>query len=364
MSKLFYGGFLCASLVFLAACGLAEPDIVLPTATATGTPISTELPVVETAVPAGFSDDNPIQLVIVPADSEAASAAESAFEEQLTALVDVAIDVVLVDTQAEAAGRLCNSASGIQSAAWLDGMTYATIQARGCGVGVLRSEIDGETGETGVLLLNRETPITEENEDDVEDPTLEDTVDGTICRLAVDDVFSWTLPVIYYATSGISIADVNDVNDIEDNDALVEAVSNGQCSTVGMREAEWEAYLDAAEDDTLENTVYIAQTSPEIPFGVFAFPFSTSLDVITQIEAALVQLDAAAGRSSADTADDDAEATAEAGDNTDSADIAIDADVLAAFFGDGGFQRVSNEDFSELAALLEESGINFAELGN
>ncbi|MEO0597535.1 MAG: PhnD/SsuA/transferrin family substrate-binding protein [Chloroflexota bacterium] len=377
MSKFGQFSVVCIFGVLLSACGLAEPEIIIPTATATGTPISTELPVVETAVPAGFSDDNPIQIVIVPADSETANANATALEEAISELVTVAIEVVIVETQAEAAEFVCNSGGGTQSVAWVDGMTYAIIQARGCGIGALRSVVDDETGTTGVLLLTRDEPLPEETESDdeedaeeeeIEDPTLEGSIEGTFCRTSVDSVFGWTLPVIYYAAEGFSVVDLNDVNELEDNTAIIDAMLSGQCDAAGMLETDWETALDNAEDDTLERTVFVVNTTPEIPNGVLAFPFSISLDVITQIEDAFITLDVSAGRSEVVEEETDAEATDEADANEEDVDdqpaISVDADLMDALFGESSLERVSAEDIADLLILIDESGINFAELGN
>lgn len=377
MSKFWQSSVVCIIGMLLSACGLAEPNVILPTATATGTPISTALPAVETAVPAGFSEDNPIQIVIVPADAESATENETVLEDILSQLVTVAVDVVIAETQAEAAELVCNSGSGTQSVAWVDGMTYATIQARGCGIGGIQRVIDEETGTTGVLLLRRDEPLpaetdenTNETEEDIEDPTLAGSIEGTFCRVSVDSVFGWTLPVIYYAAESITVLDLNDVNELDDNPAIIEALVGGQCDAAGMLESEWETALDEAEDDLLERSVFVVHTTPEVPFNVLAFPFSISLDVITQLEDAFVTLDIAAGRSApdstdADTAEDTSEnENADADTETDAPSVDVDATVLDTFFGEGSLQRTTPEDFADLQTLLDESGINFAELGN
>ncbi|GAB5490610.1 MAG: hypothetical protein Phog2KO_08250 [Phototrophicaceae bacterium] len=350
------------SVFTLTACG-AGPEITLAPPTITTTPISTELPVIATEIPAGFSTDNPIQIIIVPANAEQAVSVVDDFEAQLQDLTDVSITVALAETQAEATGLLCDSASGVQSAVWIDGMSYATSNLQGCGVGVLQLETSDGTGETGVLLLNDEYDTT----------GITGAVNDTLCRISVNDFYSWTLATVFYSIEGFSVLDIDDVNELDDNDALIEAVDTGTCASVGMSENAWQAYLDADEetreedeevdeDDMLSGRVVVAGTSPEIPFNVFAFPFSMSLDAIADIENALILMDAGAGRSNIENEDTDPEATDEPVATADELDI--DADMMTALFGDGGFKQVRAEDFADLISFLDSSEINFAELGN
>lgn len=361
--------WLYVSVLFLASCGLA-PAPTLPPPTLTATPISTELPVIETAVPAGFNADNPIQIVIVPADLEQASEREEELEDLIASVTDVAIDVIIVETQAEASNLVCASSSGTQSAAWVDGMTYAAINLGGCGVASFRAVTPDGTGRTGVVLVNSE----------YEDTGVEGAAQETFCRLSVNDLFSWTIPMIVFNGEGIAIQDISDVNEVEDNDTLIEDVYDGSCAATGMPEEVWEAYLAADEEaratetaetdnegedeeeldpDSLPANVIVVETTPEIPYNVFAFPLSTSLDVISQLEMALITLDVAAGRSDIEI---EAEATEEADTANDTLDV--DAELLDIFFGEGAFEPVSNEDFEDFLEFVESSGIDFVGLRN
>jgi ABC-type phosphate/phosphonate transport system substrate-binding protein len=338
------------TMSILAACGSFEEPPTRRPPTITPTPLSTELPVVETAIPVGFSVDNPIQLVIVPADPDAAEAGLDEFESILQSLTNVSINVVLADSQLEAYAAVCASSSGTVSAAWLDGMTFAANDLAGCGIGALQADTPDGTGETGVLLVNIE----------YEEDGIEATVDETLCRIAANDLFSWVLPVLFYGNEGFTVADIDDINELEDNDALIEALASGQCAAVGMSETTWEAYLDADEEGTLEENVVIAATSPEIPYHVFSFSVSLSLDAITDIQSALLQMDILAGRSDVEV---DPESTEEAPEQT--GDLPeVDADLMAAFFGDGSLMAVDTSDFEELFAFFEACGIDFAELDN
>lgn len=332
------------SILTLAACGTAGEAPTLPPPTITPTPISTELPTVEAAIPAGLNADNPIQLVIVPDNLELALERESELEAEIENLTDIAIDVVIVETQAEAFALVCASSGGTQSAAWVDGMTYAAMHLQGCGVGILQAEQDGDTGERGVLLLNSE----------YEEDGLEAAIEDSLCRISFSDFYSWTLPVLFLATEDIEVTDLADVREVDDTDTLVADIARGACAIVGLSEIVWETYLD--EDDSLSETVFVAETAPEFPYRVFAVPFSMALEVISEIETALLTLDEV-------DADDSEEATEEASDD-ETTDEEVADDLMTIFFGEGNFQQAIETDFDEMLAFLDASGINFAELGN
>ncbi len=310
--------FLC--IFILAACGSLEAPPTPRPPTETPTPISTELPVVATAIPAGFSEDNPIQIVIVPAESDVASTRLSEFESALQELTDITITVVLAETQREAAGQVCASESGIISVAWLDGMSAITNQLAGCGITALQSDTDNGTGQTGVLLLNTA----------FQDDGLESALESPLCRIAVDDFFSWTLPVLFYGNEGFMVSEILEIDELADNDAIIADLIDGDCAVAGMSETAWEDYLDADEDDSLDQNVYVVATSPEIPYNAFSFSGALSLDAVADIESALLEID-------------------------------VDDDLMEAFFGEGSLQSLDSDDFAEVIEFFQASGINFSE---
>lgn len=330
-------------LFIVSACGSIEEPPPTRIPTITPTPISTPLPYVATEIPAGFNTDNPIQIVIVPADVEVATENLAEFEATLQDLTEVTISVVLAETQTEAFNAVCNSGSGVISAAWLDGMSFVANDFANCGVGVLQSDTPEGTGTTGVLLLNRE----------FEEDGLESSLESPLCRLAIDDLYSWTLPLLFYGVEGISPAEILEIDEGRDNDDLIDDIEAGRCAVVGMEETAWEAYVDADEDGSLEEAVTLIATSPEIPYHVFSFSVSLSLDAIADIQAALLTMDIASGRS-----EPDAEATEEP------TSVDIDADLMTAFFGEGSLMAVTDADFAELFEFFNASGIAFSELNN
>lgn len=338
------------SAFFLAGCGLAvTPAPIIPTRVPP-TPISTHLPAVATDIPAGFDSANPVQVVIV---GDAENAADN-LEEELNAISPIEMDVVLVSSQVEAMALLCDSESGTVSAAWLSGTTYPA--ARACGIITLQAEQGtqrlSETGEAGVLVINAEFA----------EDGLSAALEENFCRLSVNDFYSWLVPMMLFGVEEIDPASIADINEYEDNDALVAALASGECAAIGMSETAWEEYLDA--DDALSEATVVVATSAEFPHHIMAFPFGADLEVINDIIAALLQIDAASGRSELES--EEAEATAEATSDpeaTEAPEIEIDEDDLTALFGEGYFIPASSGDFSILDNFLESTGLNFAQIG-
>ncbi|MEM9953806.1 MAG: PhnD/SsuA/transferrin family substrate-binding protein [Chloroflexota bacterium] len=355
----------------LSACGLTEevPPTPRPP-TITPTKISTPLPYVPTELPAGFDDDNPIQIVIVPADSVVASQRLDEFESALQNLTDVVISVVLADNDDEAYDAVCASSQGIVSAGWLDGMSFVANSLANCGIGILQAQTEAGTGELGVMLVNMtanetegetddDTDTASETDDDepeTENPELVASANGVICRLGVDDLYSWTLPVLYYGAEGITPGDLLEVNDVTNNDELIADLESGDCDAGGMSLADWETYLEADEDGSLADAVEVVFTSPEIPYNVFSFSSALSLDAIADISDALLQMEFATGR-----VEPSAEATEDP--NVDLPN-SFDSDLLDAFFGDAVLIPVNEERLNELFSLFSATGINFAELND
>lgn len=345
----------------LAACG---SDIV-PTATIpprpTATPLSTPLPDVATAIPAGFNADNPLRLVIAPADADAADDLVGELESQLAGRTSLSLEVSLADSQSEALAAVCNSTSGQVSAAWIDGLTLVGAIGQECGVPVLQIQRgtgrNSETGEAGVLLFNLEATG--------EGATLDIVPDNTICRTTYTDLYSWIIPTMMLRGAGYDIADLNDVDERADYDELLAGVSTGTCTVIGLPQTVWEEYED--DDSSLAETVRLAETSAEIPFGVLVVPFAASLDAINQLTEALLAVDVLFGEAEvAETPEPEAtveaeptpEATSEVSDESDL------AGQLAVFFGEGILIRVDTSDFAELNEFLEATGINFGQIGN
>jgi ABC-type phosphate/phosphonate transport system substrate-binding protein len=358
----------------LAACGgTVEPTPTVPPPP-TATPLSTALPDVATAIPAGFNEDNPLRLVIVPADENAAEDLVAELEAQLAGRTDLALEVELVDSQPEALAALCNSSSDDVTAVWINGLTFAAAVGQECGVPALQIQRgtgrNTETGEAGVLLFNTEAAGA--------DATLEIVADNTFCRTSYTDLYSWIVPTMILRGAGLDIAALNDIDERADYDELLAGVSTGTCVVVGLPARVWETYVD--DDSTLEETVTVAATSAEIPYGVLVVPFAASLDAINQLTEALLAIDVLFGEAepveptptpepeSEETEAPDVEPTIEAEGTPESTPEVSDESELAgqlgAFFGEGVLVRVDSSDFAEFNEFLVSTGINFGQLGN
>jgi ABC-type phosphate/phosphonate transport system substrate-binding protein len=348
----------------ISACGAGNlaPTPTLPPA-ATSTPISTPLPDVPTAVPAGYDAENPLQLVIVPASAEESSGLVERLQTEITERSGLSVTVKLAASQAEAAGDLCSSDRGTVSAVWVSGMTAAIAASTGCGVPILMQNAgtadQPDTGNAGVLLLQAE----------LASAGLEALPGRTFCRTTYTDFYSWTVPLLMLRGEGIDITTLEDIDEFDSYEDLVAAITAGDCTVAGVPVAVWEDLL--AADETLTETVSEVGRSVEFPYAMLVFPFEASLDVISPIVDALLEMDYTFGMAQAPIAEvtPDAEATAdvvEAEATAEATELAEDAQAsfLAPFFGEGIFQRVSDEDFAALQTFLRESGVQFEELSD
>jgi ABC-type phosphate/phosphonate transport system substrate-binding protein len=356
----------------LAACG----GNVVPTPTVppppTATPLSTALPDVATAIPAGFNEDNPLRLVIVAADENAAEDLVAELEAQLAGRTDLALEVELVDSQSEALAAVCTSTGGQVTAAWVNGLTFAAAVGQECGVPVLQIQRgtgrNTETGEAGLILFNTEAAGA--------DATLDIVPDNTFCRTSYTDLYSWIVPTMLLRGVGLDIAALNDIDERADYDELLAGVSTGTCVVVGLPERVWETYVD--DDSTLEETVTVAATSAEIPYGVLVVPFAASLDAINQLTEALLAIDVLFGEAepveptptpeAEETEAVDSEPPTAAEETPEGTPEVSDESELAgqlgAFFGEGVLVRVDSSDFAEFNEFLASTGIDFGQLGN
>jgi ABC-type phosphate/phosphonate transport system substrate-binding protein len=353
--------FISLLAIFIVACTPPPPPQALPTRVPS-TPFSTELAPVPTSIPAGFNADNPIQIVIVPADFEAATGRESELQDLLEELTDdVVMQVVFVETQPEALGLLCASDVGTVSAAWMSGFAYAGAEASQCGIPTLQIDhnTDGasDTGESGVILLRVEfSELGLEGllaSDEPVDPENEITIERRFCRTSIDDLFSWTIPLMALNAEGIRIDALEDVQEFEDYDTMLQAMIDGDCAVIGLPLSVWEELDDAGAIS--DDTVNVVETSPEFPYDVMVFPFAAALEVIEPITDALLTIDVAAGRAEAEASE--AEGTPEP------IDINVDSELMDLLFGDGHFIRVQASDFGEMVNFINSSGLDLGQLG-
>src|SRR5687768_5194615 len=94
-------------VLMLVGCGRA-PDAIDPTRVLpTSIPASTPLPPLPTAAPLG-TEDNPVRVMIVVADDEAAQAAAADLEDVLSDEADMVIEVSVTESAPDARRALCN----------------------------------------------------------------------------------------------------------------------------------------------------------------------------------------------------------------------------------------------------------------
>ncbi len=348
-------------LIALAACGSFGPE---PTATfprPTATPISTPLPGVATEIPAGIPQ-NPLQVVLVPADPQTAPALEDNLEAFLLETSNVTVDIVLADSPAEALGAVCNSGQGTVSAAFVDGITYAAAAAQECALPQVQLERGNDTGEPGVLLVNSSLGV-----------ETADVFSGrTFCRLGLDDLYSWQLPTLVMRTAGVDIGDIGQIRDYESVEEMLSAVANGTCTGTGLSEAVWEA-----NEDEFSETISVINTTPDIPYSVLIMPFEAPLAARLSLTDALVNLNDVPQVALSEATPEVTPENGENGENneTDEGETSDDTpdaeatesgetlNLLLPFFGEGEFVRVEEGDFDDLLGFLDESGLNLNQLG-
>lgn len=306
----------------LSACGTADVE---PTRipTRTPTPVSTPLPVVATAVPLGVPD-NPLQMMIVPVAAEEAAAAETTLEETLLNTTGVTVDVVLVESYAQALAAVCES-GGNAAAAWLDGMSYQAAIAQSCADPVLVVQRDtvGELrdGEGTQIIFSSALATTQINA----------LMGRVFCRLGYDDLHSWLMPLLIFRQNNIETGDFEQIVDYDDLDQLVAAVESGECSATGASES-----VVLARTDEDGNTPFLSldPTAP-IPFGVLLYPIEVQLGARLSLTDGLIAL-----------AEDEATAP-----------------LLQPFLGQAALERFEPGQFEAFDLFIAELGLDFAQLG-
>lgn len=350
------------SLFLLAACGAgaAEEPTATLRPTSTTTPISTALPDVATPMPAGVDAENPVRLVMASDQSQSVANALAA---QYSEAAGITVAVTFVETQAQALSALCNSTPNDATFVWLRDFAVGTAALEDCGVPRVQitREVgrDSITGENGVLLTNFELDLEESEQATAQ------LADKTFCRISLDDLYSWTVPTLLLQANGVQMSDFDDINEVADNDALLAGLQDESCDAIGLTTLAWEEATD--EDDTLGAVADITATSPDFPYGVLYFSYDVSLEVIDILTEATFTLETASISVEA-TPEATPETEAEEADSDDTdAEATPEADgelALSDIFGEGQLIEAEAEDFYELAAFLEATGLDFTMVGN
>jgi hypothetical protein len=241
------------------------------------------------------------------------------------------IEVVAVSTHGQALEALCDSGSGLVAIPWLDGLTYAAAEARNCGQPGLQvaaelpridpfpplAVVDAEA--TAELITEAASDITPEvtaevtaestpevtvaptrtveateaptavSPADIEPGELRTGMPGvvvadgafsggsifvvqerTFCHLGVDDFYSWLVPTLIMEANNLDpLRAVSTHREYDDLDALLAAVSSGECTATGMDQFTYES-LDSAGTTVVETTV-------PFPLGVLTYPLEVGL---------------------------------------------------------------------------------------
>lgn len=313
-------------LSLLTACGGGANLTPTRLPTRTPTPVSTALPSVATAIAPGLPD-NPLQMYIVPVDEEAAAANEAALEESLLNATGVTLDVVLLESYADALAEFCTA--GDESAvAWLDGFSYRAAIAQNCGDPALYVERefddDMRSGEPTQLIFSRTLGSTQIN-----------SLNGRVfCRLGYDDFHSWLMPTLLMAQNNIDVADLEAIVDYEDVDSLLEAVIAGDCAATGLSDAQVAEYI--TDDEEVSAGVNVGDPTTPVPFAVMLYPIEVQLGARISLTEGLIDL-----------ADDEAF-----------------TELLQPFLAQDNIERFETDDFAEFDAFIDELGLDFAQLGN
>jgi hypothetical protein len=277
--------WLLFALILLAAgCGGGQARIATQFVPETPTPRSTPLPTVATPPPPG-AESNPIALYVPNPGSgrtlRALETAAAALEAGLTETANLAVDVRVVDVQAEAVAALCASGRGQAAAAWLNGVGYAIALESGCGAAALQVERGaGRTASTGVgvrLIANRALNLQEVS-----------ALSGrAFCRVSVDDFYTWLVPSLMLRAAGVDPASLQSVVDVGDAGAVISSVAAGRpCAAGGVNAVD---YADLADSDARANIVELGQ-QVVVPYAILTLPPELPLGARTALVEGLQSL--------------------------------------------------------------------------
>lgn len=332
--------------LLLTACGGEPTPTLVPLPTATPTPRSTPLPTVPSPVPPA-AEDNPLPVLFLPQDAGAGPEAAEALTARILELTGLVVDAQLANSYGEIVAALCGANP---VAGWVDGLAYMIAAARGCADPALLVERDGESGFQVDLLVRADVqslteladltqPIVEEEEAEASEEDEETPASGAFCRINAEDRVSWLLPsLMLYAANMDPVADLGVIVDVEDYDAIIEGLYNGDC-VAGAVPHGYLASDDLAESladlDDLGDQVNVLQISPLIPYDILVYPQTVPLVVRIPLTDLFVQL--AVGEE--------------------------DAALLADLLGQDSLARVNTDTFANLSDFIDRTGLDLAALG-
>jgi len=303
----------------LTACGGTAAPTAVPTITPT--PRSTPLPVSATAVPLG-SEERPLRIAVVTDEAET-SEAIATVEAALLESTNFAVEFVPVETQADAVSALCASPGGTVTAVWLDGLGYAAADALGCGDAALVTEQRTLAGlsatETIGIIVSAASKL----------ESVSDLSGNTFCRTSATDTDTWLIPSIILKANGVDpLDDLDQVEDYDDIQSLLEAVTSGACDGAGVPASALDDAESAAEDVTTLASVDVVR-------AVLVYPQEVNLTTRDRLNQALMAV--VAGEDS--------------------------AAALQVLIGQASLRPAAASDFESLDDLLSDAGIDLEQFG-
>lgn len=339
-------------LVFVACAPEAEVE---PTPSFTPTP-----------PPAG-QPGNPVRMMLVPHDADAATEYETGLEQAILNMTDVSVDVVFAATSADAIAALCDSTSQEVAVAWLDAVAMNAAIAQNCGepyieVYATDSDPDAEIDPSAAVLV-LDSRLGTSN--------VSALADRVFCRIAISDFYTWIVPSILMREAGLTETSPEAVVEYDSATELLDAVSAGECAGASVSAADYSAYI--ANQDDAANLRVAVETVPlgyrylvaplELPIAARR-ALADRLPDLTGTEIAMVDAEATEPPESDEASPEaTAEMTAEA-EATEAPDEPADGLSLVAFFGADGMRRIEPARIQTLSDFVENAGLDFTQLGS
>lgn len=282
------------------------------------------------------------------------------------------IEIMPVESYAEALAMLCASDSGLVTMAWLDGIAYLAAEALACGDPALRVELADERPSpfAGVAFdsaaldaLDDDAEADSADDADAAAPTLalsppphvtaparnlQHGTEGVLmiaaelgatnpavletrafCRLSATDFFSWFLPSLIFSAEGVSPAEVVEM---ESPLEMLRAIADDQCAGAMFSRLQLRELEDLPEFDE----VRVSRTTPIMPYGVLTYPLEVDFGVRLNLDDHLIELAA----------------------------DAVDGRYLHLLLGHHALASTGADDFAALRAFIAESGYDLAQVGN
>lgn len=273
-------------------------------------PVATPLPPLPTTPPPG-SEDNPLRFLFVTDASGTSSRAEALAETFNEVEPDLVFDIGVTASQQDILSALC---LGQIDATTLDALAATAANQRDCGEPLYLLEIDGDTSTQSQLITASTRGIAGVTAFAAQD----------FCRTDPYSVTGWIVPSLRIQEAGLDpLTQLNSIVTVEDDQEVIERVFNFTCdvgaTTVG-------AELESPTIDS--EAIRVLEVLPPVPNN--AVVVSSRLDPTTS---ALIR------------------------------DLIRDhTDEIADLHAADDLVIVSENDYSELEALLSSAGVDLQQL--